>query len=102
MRRSVDDNLRRVNLALAAHIGIGLLPRGEARIRQGIFPAQIIPVINRQAERDDRWILGQLTDDLVRRRAGRASFRGEKFHHRAPRALARAEYSPTTAERNAR
>src|SRR5258708_297303 len=51
MHRSVDDDLRRVDLAIAAHLRIGFLARREARIRQRVLPAEIVPVIDRHAHR---------------------------------------------------
>jgi hypothetical protein len=83
MHRSIDDDLRRVDVAIAAHLRIGFLTRAEARIRQGVLPAEIIPVIDRHAQRDDGWISGQLTDDLVCGRTRRTSLRREQFNHRA-------------------
>src|SRR5581483_7240299 len=66
-----------------AHFRIGLLARGETRIGERILPAEIIPVVYRHAERDDRGILGEFADDLVGGRTGRAALRGEQLHHRA-------------------
>jgi hypothetical protein len=65
MRRTIDDNLRRVDIAIAAHLGIGFLPCTEARVRQRVFPAEIIPIIDRQTERDNVRILGQLAENPV-------------------------------------
>ena len=83
MRRAVDDGLRRVDVAIAAHLRIGFLARAETRIRQRVLPAEIIPVIDRHAQRDDGRILGELANDLVGGRTGRASLRCEQLDHRA-------------------
>jgi len=79
---AVDDDLRRINLAVAAHVGIGALPRRMRRIGERILPAEIIPVIDRQAERDDAGFDRKLAQQLVRRGTGRAALAGEQFQKR--------------------
>jgi len=90
MHRSIDHGLRRINLAIAAHLGVGFLAGAEARIRQRILPAQIIPVIDRHAQRDYGRVLGQFTDNLVGGRTGGTSLRREQLHHRARVGVGRA------------
>ena len=76
---AVDDDLRRIDVAVAAHVRIGFLPRAEAGIRQRVLPAEIVPVVDRHAERDHAAIAGEIADDLVGWRARRTALRGEQF-----------------------
>src|ERR1700753_153949 len=61
---------------------IGLLTRPEARIRQGVLPTEIVPVVDRHAQGDDRWIASEFADQLVSGRTRRAALRCKKLHHR--------------------
>ena len=70
MHAAVHHHLGRVNFAIAAHLGIGFLPCGIARVGERVFPAEVIPVIDRQADRNQRRIERKLTHQLVGRRAG--------------------------------
>ena len=70
MRRTVDDHLRRVNVAIAARPRIGFLARAETGIGQRILPAEVIPIIDRHAQRDHVGIFREFANDLVGRRTG--------------------------------
>src|SRR5215510_5408587 len=58
---TVDNNLRRVDGAVAAHLGVATLPRRVPRRRQRVLPPEIVPVVDRQAHGDQGGILGQLS-----------------------------------------
>src|ERR1700751_5320861 len=53
---AINDDLRRVNLSTAAPARLTALPRRMRRIGQRVTPAEIIPVIDGNAQRDDRRI----------------------------------------------
>ncbi len=79
----LDHHLRRVEPPAVRRLGIGFLPRGEGWAGEGILPAQIIPVIDVQRERDHPRLLGELAQQRIGGRAGRAALAGEKLdHHR--------------------
>jgi len=80
MDAAVHHGLRGVDLAVAARSRIGLLPSGVAGAGQCIFPAEIIPVIDRDAHDHEGRVARELADELVRRRARRAALAGEQFH----------------------
>ena len=83
MQTAVDHHLRRIDFAVATHLGITLLPGGVVRIGKRVLPAKIIPVVDRQADRHQRRIGGKFADQLVRGRTGRTALAGEQFDHRA-------------------
>src|SRR6185503_295764 len=66
MHDAVDDNLRRVDLAVAARLRVGLLTHGMTVQRERVLPAEIIPIVDRQGERENRGVLAQLAEELVR------------------------------------
>ena len=61
-------NQIQINVAIATHPRIGFLACTEPRIRQRVLPAEIIPVIHRQAERDHVGIVCKVAENLVGRR----------------------------------
>jgi hypothetical protein len=79
MRDAVDHDLRRIDLPVAAHMGIGALARRMRRIGERVLPAEIIPIVDRHAERDERRIGGEFADKLIGGGTGRAALAGEEF-----------------------
>jgi hypothetical protein len=49
---------------------------------QCVLPAQIIPVIHRQGQHDQRGVFRQFCHQFVRWRTGRATLAGEQFDYR--------------------
>jgi len=49
MDHAIDDDLRGVDFAITAGLGISTLADGMAVQRQCVFPAEIVPVVDRQA-----------------------------------------------------
>src|SRR5438105_3038430 len=88
--RAIHDDLRRINLTIAAHTRIGALARRMRGIGERVSPAEIIPVIDRNAQCDERRVVGQLTYQSVGRWAGRTALTGEQFENRARLGGARA------------
>src|SRR6185369_198031 len=83
MLHAVHDNLRRVNLAIAARLRVRTLAVGVTRQRERVLPTEIIPVVDRQAQNDERGIARELPRELVCRRARRAALAGEQLNHAA-------------------
>ena len=81
MLHPVDDHLRRIDRARPRRAGIGALAFGELGGAEHILPADIIPVVDMQRQRDDIAAIGKPGQDLIRRRAGRTALRGIKLHH---------------------
>ena len=79
MDDAVDDHLWRINFAVAARFGIGALAVGMTVQRERVFPAEIIPVIDGQAHRDQRRIARQLAEQFVGGGARGATLAGEKL-----------------------
>ncbi len=77
----VDDGLRGVDLSVTARVGIGLLPGGEVRRGERVLPADVVPVVHGQGERDDAGTMGETRQHRVRWRAGRATLAREEFDH---------------------
>src|SRR5262245_34638713 len=46
MRDAIDHHLRRVDLAVAARLGVCALPVSVAMQCQGVFPAEVIPIVD--------------------------------------------------------
>jgi hypothetical protein len=69
MNDAVHNGLRRIDGAVAARDRIGALALAVTVQRQSVLPTEIIPVIDRQAERDDGGIVRQIAEQLVGRRA---------------------------------
>ena len=80
VHHAVDHGLRRIDLAVAARDGVFALQRGIAVQRERVLPAEIIPVVDRQAHGDQRGILRELAHQPVGRRTGRAALAGEQLH----------------------
>ena len=49
LRSSVDDHLRREHVAVAAHARIGALSVAMARKGERVLPAEVIPIVDREA-----------------------------------------------------
>src|SRR5437016_11717801 len=79
--RSVDDELRRVG-GCAEEARIAALTLGRLRCRERILPAELVPVIDVEAERDDIAAPCQLAEQRIGRRAGGAALRGEELDDR--------------------
>jgi hypothetical protein len=68
MEAAVNDNLRRIDLAVRPQLRIGALARGIAWLGERVLPAKIIPVIDRQAYRYERRIVCKFTQQAISRR----------------------------------
>ena len=88
--RAIDHDLRRVNLTIAAHARIGALACRMRGIGERVSPAEVIPVINRNAQCDKRGVVGQLPNQSVGRRTRGTALAGEQFENRARLGGARA------------
>ena len=82
---AIDDHLRRVDLPAAELPRIDPLPVGRGLARERILPAEVVPVTDVKAERQDVALSRQLAQQRVGRRAGRAALRGEELDHDRPR-----------------
>ena len=80
---ALHDHLRRVDRPAAHRLGIGLLPLGVLGFAEGILPAEIIPVVDREAHDDHRRIARVFAHQLVGRRTRRTALAGEQFDHAA-------------------
>ena len=81
---ALHHHLRREDRPAARRLGIGALPRGVPRPAEGVLPAEIVPVVDVQRQRDHPVEPGELGQQRIRRRAGRAALAGEEFeHHRS-------------------
>ena len=76
---AVDDDLGRINLAVAAGFCIGALALGELVAREGVAPAEVIPVIDGKRHREDVRPVSDRAEERVGCRAGRAALAREKF-----------------------
>ena len=78
--QAVHDGLRRVDGAVAAGVRVGALALAELRARQRILPAEIVPIVDRQRQRDDVVALGQTCPARASAcRAGGAALAGEQL-----------------------
>ena len=66
---AVDHDLRRIDRAVTPGLCVGALAVGIARRGKGIFPAEIIPIIDRHRKRDDARIGGIFLQQQVGSRA---------------------------------
>src|SRR5579864_8961238 len=64
----VNHELRRVDLA-SENFRIAPLPLGRGARGKRILPAESVPIIDMEREREDVRSLGELPEDRVRRRA---------------------------------
>ena len=79
----LHDQLRRINAAPPADSGIAALTLGMGRIAKGILPADVIPVIHMQRERDDILPFSQFGEHCIGIGARGTALRGKEFdHHR--------------------
>src|SRR3974390_437250 len=83
MHHAVHDDLRRIDRAIAARLRITALANAMPAQRKRVLPAEVIPIIYRQAERDQRPVMRQFADQLVRCGTRRTSLAREKFDDRA-------------------
>ena len=68
-----------LRLVAALLMGIGFLPRGVAGIGERVLPPEIIPIVDGHADGDERRIGREFPQELVGRRAGRATLAGEQL-----------------------
>src|ERR1051325_3762112 len=78
LARAVDHKLRRVDRG-AEEACIAAWALGRLRCRERVLPAELVPVIDVEAERDDIAAPRQLAEQSIGRRAGGAALRGEQF-----------------------
>src|SRR5215471_4372403 len=83
MDRAIDHDLWRVHGAIAANLGVGALARRMCGLGERVPPTEIVPIVDRQAHRDERRIIGKLSEKLVCRGARRAALAGEELDHPA-------------------
>jgi hypothetical protein len=76
---AVDHDLRGVGFAQAELGHIGLLALGELRPGEGVGPAEIVPVVDRQGQDEDARLLGELGHMGVGLAAGLAALGREKL-----------------------
>ncbi len=76
-----DHHLRRIDHMCARHHRISLLAPGERGAGKDIGPADIIPVVNVERERDHVLARGKLVQERIRWGAGRTALRREKLDH---------------------
>src|SRR6185295_1403452 len=82
---SVDDHLRRIDVATFRTVRILLLARGQGGRREPILPAEPVPVVHVLAEPHDLDAGGgpridQLLEQCVSRGTTGTALRREKFH----------------------
>jgi hypothetical protein len=87
LQRTVDDDLRRVDEALVEGARVAALPFRIRALRERILPADIVPVVDVQAERQHVLPRCQLAEIGVGRRAGVAALAGEQLDHHRPALL---------------
>ncbi len=75
----VDDHLWRINHVAATAVGIGFLAFGKFGFCENIFPADVIPVIHMQRQRDHITAFGQFPQQSIRRWAGRTALAGKQL-----------------------
>ena len=61
MGDAIDDHLWRIDFALPAGFGIGALAVGLTVERERVVPAEIVPLVDIETERDERGIARQFT-----------------------------------------
>src|SRR5947207_7904062 len=83
LARAIDDELRRVG-GCAEEARIAALTLGRLRCRERALPAELVPVIDVEAERDDIAAPRQLAEQRIGRRAGGAALRSEELDDRRP------------------
>ena len=64
--QTANDQLRGVDHPAAGHAGIGLLPVGECRIGEFVRPADVIPVVDMQRQRDHIRVADQVRKEIIR------------------------------------
>jgi hypothetical protein len=69
----VDHDLRACNLGSPEQRGVGTLPRGGFRAREGVEPAEAVPVIDVKGQREHVLTFGEVEEERLGRRAGRAA-----------------------------
>ncbi len=76
---AVDDHLRGIDLPVAARLRVGLLARREGRMGERVLPPEIIPVIDRERQRDDVGLAREIGQDRIGGRTRGAALTGEQF-----------------------
>jgi len=78
---ALDDHLRGVDVAHAELGSVGALALGVIGAGEAVLPADVIPVIDVDRQRQQVVALGQLTEEGVGRWARRAALRGIELDH---------------------
>ena len=73
---AVDDDLRGVDHFQAERPAIVALALGRRRTGEGVLPADVVPIVDVEGERDHVLAPRQLAEIGIRRRAGAATLRG--------------------------
>ena len=80
--RPVDHELGGIDVVGVPGLGIGLLPLGIGLGAEGVRPADIVPVVDMVGEPDDIGPVGDVAEQRIGRRTGRAALAGEQLEHR--------------------
>src|SRR3546814_15477317 len=78
---AVDHHLRRVDVAQAELGNIVALALGVLCGGEGILPADVVPVVDVERQRQHARLVGQLSEQRIGRRTGAAALRGEQLDH---------------------
>ncbi len=80
LEHAIDDHLRREDIGQAKAFGVGFLPPRIRRVRERVFPADIIPIIHMKGQSQNAWLFRQLGQIRVCRRANWATLGCVKLH----------------------
>src|SRR3546814_9528433 len=75
---AVDHHLRRVDVAQAELGNIVALALGVLCGGEGILPADVVPVVDVERQRQHARLVGQLSEQRIGRRTGAAALRSEE------------------------
>src|ERR1700733_13963161 len=79
---AIDHQLRRIDRAQVQRVGVLLLPCQRFRQLEAILPAQAVPVVDVEGQRNDAVLAGELADLRLGGWTGVAAFRGVELDHR--------------------
>src|SRR5207248_3100143 len=82
---SVDDHLWRIDIVIVALASIVALSLRVSRIGKRVAPAEVIPIIDVERNRDHAFRALKLFHESVRRRTGRTALAREELDHNRPR-----------------
>ncbi len=79
MIHAIDNQLRCVDITRVELTSVSYLPCVIVDATEDVFPADIIPIGNREGEPENIFVFNKFPKELVCRRAGTASLRCEKL-----------------------